>query len=218
MAQQTNREILKAEVRSDEGFDDTTYPGPVTGLPHIGYGHLLSEEQTDEELQAMGLDDELEDWTGHKISVEQAERLLDIDIDDAMESLSPTWTVADLEALDTERFIALMSMAYQMSGYKIQKKFPSFVKAMKEGDYDRAADEMLWSNGLRKERRSAWYQQTPERCQEMADRMRNGTEAVESPESEALQESSPAVGQVLSRFATDAILGELKRRIEAKGA
>lgn len=218
MAQQTNREILKAEVRSDEGFDDTTYPGPVTGLPHIGYGHLLGEEQTDEELQALGLDDELEDWTGYKISVEQAERLLDIDIDDAMESLAPTWTVADLEALDTERFIALMSMAYQMGGYKIQRKFPSFVKAMKAEDWDRAADEMLYSNGLRKEKRSAWYQQTPERCQEMADRMRNGTPTDESPEAEALQESSPAVGQVLSRFATDAILGELKRRIEAKGA
>ena len=34
---------------------------------------------------------------------------------------------------------------------------------------------MLWSNGLKKQRRSAWYKQTPDRCQEMADKMRNGT-------------------------------------------
>ena len=61
--QKTNREILKEELRSDEGFEDTTYPGPVTGLPHIGFGHLLGQEQTDEELQILGLDDELGDWT-----------------------------------------------------------------------------------------------------------------------------------------------------------
>ena len=213
--QKTNREILKDEVRSDEGYEDTTYLGPVTGLPHIGYGHLLGEEQTDEELQILGLDDEPEDWTGFKISREQAEQLLDRDVDDAMESLAPTWDVAELEALDTERFIALMSMAYQMGGYKIQKKFPSFVKAMKEKDYDRAADEMLWSNGLRKERRSAWYKQTPERCQEMADRMRHGTATVKAANDVDSFEDIPI--DELSTVPIEDIFAEIKRRIDAKG-
>lgn len=170
-----NREALKAVLRADEGFEDTAYPGPTTGLLHIGYGHLLQQEQSDEELGILGLDDELDDWTGFKINVDQAERLLDRDIEDAIESLAPTWSPDELEQLDPERYTALICMSFQMSGFKIQKGFPSFVSAVKSEDWDRAADEMLFSNGLRKERRSAWYKQTPGRCQEMADRMRNGT-------------------------------------------
>ena len=86
-----NRDLLKETLRKDEGFKNKTYPGPVTGEPHIGYGHLLGQQQTDDELEVMGLDDELPDWTGFEITVEEAEQLLNIDIDDAIESLAPTW-------------------------------------------------------------------------------------------------------------------------------
>lgn len=179
-----NREYLKADLRKDEGFREETYLGPVTGLPHIGFGHLLGQQQTDAELAAMGLDDELDDWTGFKITRDQAEKVLDIDVDDAIESLAPAWTSEELEELDPERFVALLSMTFQIGGFGIQSKFPSFVKAVKAEDWDRAADEMLWSNGLKKQRRSAWYKQTPDRCQLMADRMRHGEteEELETPE------------------------------------
>ena len=211
-----NREALKHELREDEGFRDTTYPGPTTGLPHIGYGHLLGQEQTDEELEVLGLDDELEDWTGYKITQEQAERLLDIDVDDAIESLAPTWSEAELNTLDPERFIALISMAFQIGGFGIQRKFPSFVGAVKDGDYDRAADEMLWSNGLKKQRRSAWYKQTPDRCQLMADRMRNGTiTPTEKPNPKPYQadtEPSGLTDQELIAQLTE-ITTELQRRL-----
>ena len=170
-----NRERLKHELREDEGFRATTYPGPLTGLPHIGFGHLLGQEQTDEELAAMGLDDELDDWKGFTITQAQAEKLLDIDVNDAIKSLAPTWTPEELEMLDPERFIALMSMAFQVGGHGVQYKFPSFVKAVKAEDWDRAADEMEWSNGLKKQRRSAWYKQTPDRCADMANKMRGKT-------------------------------------------
>ena len=49
------------------------------------------------------------------------------------------------------------------------------VEAVKSGDWDRAADEMLWGNGLKKQRRSKWYKQTPNRCQDAADKMRHGS-------------------------------------------
>ena len=78
----------------------------------------------------------------------------------------------ELEGLDSQRFCALFNMAFQ-NGSCV--KFPSMVNAVKEGDWERAADEMLWSNGLKKNRRSAWYKQTPERCQENADMMRCGS-------------------------------------------
>lgn len=189
-----NREHLKQELRDDEGFRDTTYPGPVTKLPHIGYGHLLGQEQTDDELEVMGLDDELDDWEGFTITVEQAEALLDIDVEDAIESLAPTWTLEDLETLDPQRFIALMSMAFQIGGHGIQRKFPSFVKAMKAGDHDAAADEMLWSNGKKKQRRSAWWKQTRTRCETMAEKMRNGTIAAAPTEQRPEQVDTPLAG------------------------
>ena len=85
------------------------------------------------------------------------------------------------------------------------------VKAVKEGDWNRAADEMLWSNGLRKQRRSAWYKQTPNRCQDAADKMRND-------DSEKPSETEPSA---LSRVPTEQLVktieqvtAELQRRID----
>lgn len=206
----SNIEILKQEVRDDEGLRLTTYPGPKTGKPHIGYGHLLGQAQHEAELEAMGLEDELDDWTGFTITKEQAERLLDIDVEDAIESLEPTkkyagWTEEELEALDPERFISLMSMSFQLGGYGIRSKFPSFVKAVKAGDWNRAADEMLWSNGLKKERRSQWYKDTPERCQLMSDKMRNGSS------SESTGVASLTVD--VSTVSNEELIAELSRRL-----
>ena len=62
-----NLEYLKAGIREEEGEkrDDSgyhiVYPGPKTKKPHIGWGHLLGQEQSPEELEAMGLDESLED-------------------------------------------------------------------------------------------------------------------------------------------------------------
>ena len=194
MISNNNREHLKEELRKDEGFENKTYPGPVTKEPHIGYGHLLGQEQTDDELEVMGLDDELDDWTDFEINVDQAEQLLDIDVDDAIHSLAPTWTPEQLEDLDPERFIALMSMTFQIGGFGVQRKFPSFVKAVQEEDWDRAADEMLWSNGLKKQRRSAWWKQTKERCETMAEKMRTGTIAAAPTEERLNQIDTPLTG------------------------
>ena len=167
---------------------------------------VLDQEQSDAELEAMGIDDELEDWYELEITEDQAYKLLDIDIDDAIESLAPTWTPEELEELDTERFIALISMAFQMGGYSVQKKFPSFVKAVKAEDWDRASKEMLWSNGLKMQRRSAWHKQIPERCQLMADRMKNGTAVAE-------EDVEIDVETMLSAVAIVDLLEEIKRRV-----
>ena len=131
--------------------------------------------------------------------------MLDIDIDDAIESLAPTWTPEELEELDAERFIALISMAFQMGGYSVQKKFPSFVKAVKAEDWDRASKEMVWSNGLKMQRRSAWFKQTPDRCQLMADRMLHGTVKEE--------ETGVPENTVLSEYSTKYLLAEIQRRM-----
>ena len=168
-----NRNVLKKILEEEEGLELTTYPGPLTGLPHIGIGHLLGQEQDEEELNIMALHDELDDWTGFAITKEQAYELLEYDIHQSVIRLPLVVDEAVLEAIGEARRTVLCLMEYQMGVGGIHK-FKSFLQALKDGDYDRAADELLWSNGLRKQRRSAWYQQTPERCQEMSDIIRSG--------------------------------------------
>lgn len=167
---------LKIHLELKEGRRKEAYKDSE-GHWTIGVGHLLDAEQKDDELAAMGLDDELDNWEGFEISEEAIDKLLDIDIEDTLHGLRFSFTDEELEGLDPKRFCALFNMAFQ-NGSCV--KFPSMVNAIKDGDWERAADEMLWSNGLKKNRRSAWYKQTPTRCQENADMMRQGS--VEKPE------------------------------------
>ena len=184
-----NIEELKIEIRHEEGVKlndeglHIVYKGPKTGKPHCCYGHLLGQQQSEEELKVMGLEDEPEDWfaAGLTFNDSQAEELLDIDIADAIEGLHsskryPGWTEQELLDLDPQRFIGLINMAFQLGGPGVRMKFPSFVQAVHAQDWNRAADEMLWSNGLLKQKRSQWYLDTPDRCQLMSDKMRHGTQ------------------------------------------
>lgn len=201
----------EGEKRNNDGLH-IVYPGPKTKLPHIAYGHLLGQQQSEEELEAMGLEDEPEDWftCGLTLTDDQAEKLLEIDIQDEMEGLHPTkrypgFTEKELESLDPERFIALINMAFQLGGPGVRMKFPSFVRAVHAEDWDRAADEMLYSNGVLKQKRSQWYIDTPARCQAMADKMRNGSEKPKDPVTDSDLAS-------LSGYASTELLQELIRR------
>ena len=217
----SNKEILAQEIRDDEGLKLIAYPGPKTKKLHIGYGHLLEQEQHEEELRAIGLEDELDDWTGFEITKEQAEALLFIDIEDAIEGLYPSkkyigWTEEQLDELDPERYIALLSMAFQLGGEGVRRKFPSFVKAVKSEDWERAADEMLWSNGLKKQRRSQWYKDTPDRCQLMADRMRKGVIKGDSTETSADAPSASVLNDIDLSTLSDAELVSVQSKIHAE--
>lgn len=169
-----NVDALVKYLVEHEGIKLEAYLEEISGLWHIGIGHLLDIEQSDAELDVMGLEDELHEWAGFSITEEQAYALLEIDINDAIESLHPTFTADELFTVEPARFIAIISMSFQVGGYGVQKKFPSFVKAFKEQDWQRASDEMLWSNGLKKQRHSAWHKQTPGRCEESAKMMLTG--------------------------------------------
>ena len=220
----SNLEYLKSmikeeegEVRNDEGFH-VVYPGPKTKKPHIGWGHLLGQEQSEAELNAMQLQESLDDdWWGFTIDDASAEELLDIDIQDAIESLHPTgrldgWTEDELEELDPERYVALISMAFQMGGYGVRSKFPSFMKAVKSEDWQRASDEMMWSNGLIKQKRSQWWKDSPTRCEEMADKMLHGKKDAFVEASNDIRESD--IKNVLRSALSVDILCELERRLK----
>lgn len=169
-----NLEALQAHIAEEEGLKLVAYMDTL-GKYHIGYGHLLDQDQTDAELEIMGLEEERESWEGFTITEEQAKELRDVDIQEAVESLAPTFEERDLEMLTPDRYIAIISMSFQMGGFGIQKRFPAFCKAVHDEDWDRAADEMMWRDGLKKQKHSLWYTQTPHRCQRMADAMRTGS-------------------------------------------
>ena len=186
-ALEKNITALKAHIRKDEGCpkDDDgniiAYFEPISKMWHIAYGHLLDAEQSNRELKAMGLDDELDNWEGFTIADGVEEELLDIDIDDTLKMLYVSFDEHELGNLDSVRFISLFSMAYQQGSVV---KFPAMIEAIKREYWDRAADEMLWSCGLKKQRRSIWYKQTPERAQKMSDAMRHGNWEGESTETD----------------------------------
>ena len=212
----TNKESLEHMLKEEEGFRSEEYPDPNGKSTCIGYGHKLTENgvtvaQSPEELGAMGLEEELDDWSTLTITEEQGEALLQVDIEDAIESLESSkkykgFTEEELEALDPERFIAIINMAFQMGGAGIRQKYPSFVKAMHAKDYNWAADEMLWSNGKVRKKHSLWYQQTPTRCQLMSDMIRHGSQS-----KKLLVEKETSTD--ISQISTAELMDELKNRL-----
>ncbi len=198
-----NREALKQHLEHDEGRRKKAYKDSK-GYWTIAIGHLLDAEQSDRELEAMGLEDELDTWEGFELTDAQIEALLDIDIDDTLTMLKLSFDESELETLEPERYISLFSMAYQLGSVI---KFPEMVSAVKRGDWDRAADEMLWSNGLKKQRRSQWYKDTPKRCEKMAAAMRFGAFDAYNTPSGRKPDDTP-----LSSYTTEALLRELLTR------
>ena len=201
-------ELLKRLLVDKEGFNPEAHE--VDGIMHIGFGHCLDQEQTDEELEAMDLEDELDDWTGLRLTEGQCDNLFAIDVQDALEDARSIFPQDVLDALTPSRWAVIMSMVFQMGGGGL-RKFKAFIQAVLDGDWDRAADEMLWSNGLRKKKRSAWYKQTPDRCQDAADAMRAGYfDQYEDTVEEVVAEITDELGG----FSTEQLIDELLKRFK----
>ena len=182
-------------------------------------GHNLSQAQTDDELVAMGIGDELEDWANFTLDDEQVDKLLDVDIEDAYEDASSIFGDDLLSQIDEVRYAVIISMAFQLGGGGL-RKFKGFIAAVKDGDYDRAADEMLYANVAAKTQ-SAWYKQTPERCQGQAGMMRYGnwggardTQWEGDHTDNDIPPPNLDIAELLSTFSTKELLDEVSRRLE----
>lgn len=95
------------------------------------------------------------------ITEDEAEYLLDNDISKVKLELTPYIWYA---GLDNTRKDVLVEMAFQL-GLAGVLKFNDMITALNKQDYEEAADQML---------DSTWYKQTPNRCKELAELMRNG--------------------------------------------
>ena len=96
---------------------------------------------------------------GGGITREEAMFLLDRDIYRVVEGLRKEPGFTDLPPTVKE---ALVNMAFQL-GHRGVMNFRKMWKALREHDYDRAADEALDSR---------WAEQTPNRAQEVAEMIR----------------------------------------------
>ena len=134
-------ETLKERIKRHEGRRLFPYQD-TTGHTSIGFGRNL---------------------TGRGISAEEAEMMLESDINSARHRID-LLPLEVREKCNQAREDILTEMVFQL-GYMGVLKFKRMLGAIQAGDFERASKEML---------RSKWAEQTPGRCQEMAEVMRNG--------------------------------------------
>lgn len=158
-----NNALLRQLLIDEEGFDTKAHL--VKGVFHIGIGHNLEIEQTPEELAAMGMTRLPTRLDNIEITEQQAYDLFDIDVEDALEDVQPTFMPDELQALGETRRAVILSMVFQNGGTGL-RKYKRFIAAVKARDFDEAAKEMLDSKWARED--------SPARAQRAAAAMRLG--------------------------------------------
>ena len=193
----------------EEGCKLEAYKDSEKKLWHIGIGHNLEIEQTDDELAVLGEFDE-DDPSELTITEQQAYTLFDIDVQDAIDDVYPFFTPEELETLGETRRAVILSMCFQMGGGGV-RKYKDFKKAALDEDWEKAAHEMVTSS---RGGPSLWLKQTPDRCQRAAAAMKVGYFA----QYEEVDEQNVAVQgeNGLSVFTDKELLAEIQRRLDAK--
>jgi lysozyme len=138
-----NLQTIKDRIKKHEGYRDTIYTDSL-GYNTIGYGHLVVEDGF---------------IPGVQYSKKELEEVFEKDFAIAIQGANKL--VGDYD-LNDDAFGVVIEMCFQL-GLPRVSKFIKFLDALKNKDYERAADEML---------DSAWHRQTPGRCQELSNIIR----------------------------------------------
>jgi len=147
----SNEALLVKELRRDEGVRYTPYED-TKGIPTVGVGH---------NLQAAPLP---AGWA-YPLTDGQVNLLLDSDLLNVYHDLDrnlPWW-----QTLSDVRQRVICNMCFNL-GMNRLLGFKNTLAAMRQGNYDAAADGML---------NSAWAAQVGERAQRLAQMMRTGETA-----------------------------------------
>lgn len=135
------RQILTEQIKIDEGKNLKPYKCSAGKLT-IGYGRNLED---------------------NGITEAEAEMMLQTDID-RVDKECRTWLPNVYEWLSPVRQAVIANMMYNL-GYTKMCKFRKFRKALVEGDYVKASEEML---------NSLWAKQVGNRALRLAKQMRTG--------------------------------------------
>ena len=140
-----NYDDLKARIKEHEGFRDQVYKDSL-GFATIGYGHLVLPNDPYEE--------------GVTYSKEDLEKVFDGDFDTACSNANQL--IKDLP-LHHQAKCVIIEMVFQL-GIGGVSKFKNMWKALGEGDYQTASEEMLDSR---------WAKQTPKRATDLSNVMKS---------------------------------------------
>ena len=138
-------EELKDRIKEHEGFRNTIYKDSL-GFATIGYGHLVKEDDPFVE--------------GHTYSQKLLNDYFELDFTNAVVGAE---RLLSNQAMNYKAKCVIIEMVFQL-GMTGVSKFKNTLKAVKEEDWDTAADEML---------DSVWAKQTPERANELSSTMRS---------------------------------------------
>ena len=130
---------LLDKIKHHEGFVEHVYDDSL-GIPTIGYGFAIKDLVLEEDL--------CDEILLRKLRI----------LGRSVMSKFPFF-----DSLPSDCKTVLMEMCYQL-GVTGVSKFKKALKAMEDGDWEKAADEMLDSK---------WAKQTPNRAKEMSDIIRS---------------------------------------------
>ena len=136
---------LKARIKEHEGFRDHIYKDSL-GFATIGYGHLVLD--TDPFIE------------GQSYPKEHLEKVFDGDFNIAKDNANKL--IGDI-ALNHQAKCVIIEMVFQL-GIGGVSKFKNMWKALGEGDYQTASEEMLDSR---------WAKQTPKRAESLSATMKS---------------------------------------------
>jgi lysozyme len=139
---------LQNEIADDEGVRYETYRCSE-GYPTGGIGHLITEWDEEYYEQPMGTkipNEQVDDWFAKDIQV----TLKDCKI-----------IFEEFDSLPEEAQLVIANMCFQLGRPRLSK-FKNFIAAVKDQDWDRAADEM---------KDSRWYKQTTARAERLISRI-----------------------------------------------
>lgn len=138
-----NLQTVKDRIKKHEGYRDTIYTDSL-GYKTIGYGHLVIEDGF---------------IPGVQYSKKELEEVFEKDFATAVQSANKL--VGDFDLCE-EAFGVVVEMCFQL-GFTRVSKFKFFLSALKKQDYQKAAEEMIFSK---------WHEQTPARCEELSKIMK----------------------------------------------
>jgi len=144
------KELLES-IKKHEGFVEHVYDDSL-GIPTIGYGFAIKDLILEEDLC-------------DEILLRKLRKL----------GRSVMGKFPFFDSLPSDCKEVLMEMCYQL-GVTGVSKFKLALKAMEDGDWEKAADEMLDSK---------WAKQTPRRAKEMSDIIRSLHEEKSSSEGDS---------------------------------
>tara|TARA_A100000172_G_scaffold33890_1_gene20420 strand:- start:237 stop:677 length:441 start_codon:yes stop_codon:yes gene_type:complete len=140
---------LREEIEVDEGVVEEIYLDHL-GYPTFGIGHLVTDA-----------DPEHGQEVGTSVSTERCRSAFDVDVEQVIADCQILYPDLDTLPEEVQRIIA--NMMFNMGRPRLSK-FANMKAAVDEGDWNRAADEMMDSR---------WYNQVTNRAERLVERMRN---------------------------------------------